>query len=106
MQRDGCACRGLVDAARERPLNRVQFLAVGGASRQHCAQSPKCRWFHCAATCAVERSSSACIFSLIRPFANSDATRMAFLMALVFDRPWQMMLAPFTPSSGAPPYSE
>jgi len=30
----------------------------------------------------------------------------AFLTALALDRPWQMMLTPFTPSSGAPPYSE
>ena len=46
------------------------------------------------------------IFSFTRPSANSAATRMAFLMALAFDPPWQMMHTPRTPSRGAPPYSE
>ena len=34
------------------------------------------------------------------PLANSAATRMAFLIALELDRPWQMMQTPRTPSSG------
>src|SRR5690606_15732095 len=33
------------------------------------------------------------------------ATRMAFLKALGEGEPWQTLAAPFTPSSGAPPYS-
>ena len=43
---------------------------------------------------------------LMWPPANSEATRIAFLMALALERPWQMMHTPFTPSSGAPPNSE
>ena len=38
--------------------------------------------------------------------ANSRATRIAFLIAFAFERPWQTMHPPFTPRSGAPPYSE
>ena len=34
------------------------------------------------------------------------ATRIAFRMALGDDPPWQMIETPFTPSKGAPPYSE
>ena len=37
--------------------------------------------------------------------AKSRATRMAFLMAFAFERPWEMMQPPLTPRSGAPPYS-
>ena len=37
---------------------------------------------------------------------NSAAKRMAFLIAFAEERPWQMMTQPFTPRSGAPPYSE
>ena len=55
---------------------------------------------------AAERRSSSSIRWLTLPSENSAATRMAFLMALAFERPWQMMQTPRTPSSGAPPYSE
>src|SRR6516165_10987215 len=50
-------------------------------------------------------ASSFSIFSLIPLSANSEATRIAFLMAFAFDDPWVMKHAPFTPSNGAPPYS-
>jgi len=51
-------------------------------------------------------ANSRSIFSFTRPWENSTATRMAFLMAFPFERPWQMMPTPLTPSNGAPPYSE
>ena len=56
-----------------------------------------CRHFRCA------RLPVPLLFSHSRGLANSAATRIAFLIALAFDRPWQMMQTPFTPSSGAPP---
>ena len=37
---------------------------------------------------------------------SSAATRIAFLMAFGFDRPWPITVMPRTPSSGAPPVSE
>ena len=33
------------------------------------------------------------------------ARRIAFLMALAEERPWQIIVTPFTPSKGAPPNS-
>src|SRR4051794_32159434 len=50
--------------------------------------------------------NSSSIRWLTRHSENSLATRMAFLIALAFDRPWQIMHTPRTPSNGAPPYSE
>ena len=37
---------------------------------------------------------------------NSAANRIAFLIAFALERPWQMITQPWTPSIGAPPYSE
>src|SRR5262249_13520473 len=53
-------------------------------------------------------SSAICawIFSARCCLENSAAKRIAFLIALAEERPWQMMTHPFTPRSGAPPYSE
>src|SRR5208282_1726673 len=56
-------------------------------------------------TATLSSASSRSMASLTLPSANSAATRTAFLMALVFDDPCVMMHTPFTPSSGAPPYS-
>ena len=44
--------------------------------------------------------------SFIRDSTARTATLIAFLIALGDDLPCEMMLTPFTPSSGAPPYSE
>ena len=52
------------------------------------------RWPNCALMCWSMCDSIAC-----------TATRMAFLIAFPLDDPWHMMETPFTPSSGAPPYS-
>src|SRR4051794_951287 len=46
------------------------------------------------------------IFSSILLMAKLRATPIAFLIAFAFERPWQTMQPPFTPRSGAPPYSE
>ena len=45
------------------------------------------------------------IFSGIPRLEKSLAARMAFRTAFALERPWPMRQAPFTPSSGAPPYS-
>src|SRR5439155_22944805 len=37
---------------------------------------------------------------------KSFATRTAFLIAFALERPWQTIVIPLIPSSGAPPYSE
>src|SRR5581483_5697354 len=55
------------------------------------------------AACAAPNSFA--IESLMRCSANSAATRIAFLMAFAFDDPCVMKHTPFTPNSGAPPYS-
>jgi hypothetical protein len=60
---------------------------------------------HHVATAALNCANSRSMASFTLPSANSAATRTAFLMAFVFDEPWVMMQTPFTPSSGAPPYS-
>ncbi len=64
------------------------------------------RSFSRARRTAAAAESSCSIFSFTRERQSSAATRMAFLMALGFDRPCPMMVMPRTPSSGAPPYSE
>src|SRR5580698_10428887 len=56
-------------------------------------------------TATLSSANSRSMVSLTFPSANSAATRTAFLIAFVFDEPWVMMLTPFTPNSGAPPYS-
>src|ERR1700688_2752235 len=97
MKRNGGTSRSFGEIRTEGPLNRVEFLAEGGSDGCYQAEGDARCPFHCTATLlAAVRSSSASIFSLIRPCANSDATRMAFLMALALERPWQMMLTPLT----------
>ena len=44
--------------------------------------------------------------SLTLCLQNSFATRIAFLIALALDLPWQTMEMPLIPSNGAPPNSE
>src|SRR5882724_9252202 len=103
LQRNGRSRRSFRYFGGESPLNRIELLGVqpGGANHD-CKEE-----LHFATTLdAAVWSSSSSIFSLTLPCANSAATRMAFLMALAFDRPWQMMLTPLTPRSGTPPYSE
>src|SRR5262249_30916879 len=54
---------------------------------------------------ATSASSAALMCSFTPAFAQSRATRTAFLMAFTGEVPWQMMAAPSRPSSGAPPIS-
>src|SRR5579863_10038173 len=103
---------GLGDLGRRShgPLDRIQTRRGGvlseGAGRDAHGQAGNSKGVHCAATLdEAVRSNSSSIFSFTRPWANSAATRMAFLIALALDRPWQMVLTPFTPNRGAPPYS-
>src|SRR5579871_4595913 len=77
----------------------VQLLILFDARTVELLHSPT------AAAGGPPRSSSS-IRAFTLPPANSAATRIAFLMALALDRPWQMMQPPRTPSRGAPPYSE
>src|SRR5690242_21116601 len=95
IERYGRTRRGFGEARSEGPLDRVKFLAIGGGKRRQHAKRETQYPFHCTATFfAALRSSSASIFSLILLCANSDATRIAFLIALAFERPWQIMLTP------------
>src|SRR5205807_1583139 len=57
-------------------------------------------------TGASRRAKSAPMCSLTLPSTLEMATLMAFLMARSDELPWQMIDTPFTPRSGAPPYSE
>jgi hypothetical protein len=41
---------------------------------------------------------------LMRDLDGAQAREHPFMIASGLDLPWQMMLTPFTPSSGAPPY--
>src|SRR5439155_27152584 len=59
---------------------------------RHHERTAVSRWANSAAMCWVRPARTAC-----------TATRMAFLMALGLEDPWQMMATPRTPSSGAPP---
>src|SRR5580765_2935746 len=56
-------------------------------------------------TAGLNPATSFAMASLIFRSAKSEATRKAFLMAFAFDDPWVIKQTPFTPSSGAPPYS-
>src|SRR5689334_4104558 len=51
-------------------------------------------------------ASRAPIWSFIPLTTACAATFTAFLMARAFDLPWEIMLTPLTPRSGAPPTSE
>ena len=55
---------------------------------------------------SVAAASRAPIWSFIPLVTACAATFTAFLIARGDDLPCEMMLTPFTPSSGAPPYSE
>ena len=101
---------------RDRPGDVPGALGEGAAQsrEEECENRPPAGYcFHgnSYSVLAVTRSwlasfSSSSIRWLTCPSENSLATRIAFLMALALERPWQMMHTPFTPSSGAPPYSE
>src|ERR1700676_954054 len=89
MKGHGCAGRCLGDFRTEGPLDRVKLLAVHGGEGCHQDKRDAQYPFHCTATFfAALRSNSASIFSLILLCANSDATRIAFLIALALERPW------------------
>ena len=51
------------------------------------------------------RLSSASIAAFTPLVKNSAAVRMPCLIARALERPWPITQQPFTPSSGAPPYS-
>ena len=88
------------------PLDRIQTRLREDECRHAGGQTGNSIGVHCAATLdEAVRSNSSSIFSFTRPSANSAATRMAFLTAFALELPWQMVQTPFTPSSGAPPYS-
>ena len=70
-------------------------LATSANGRGIMMRAAASRWANSAAMCSLRPASTAW-----------TATRMAFLMALGLEEPWQMIETPRTPSSGAPPYSE
>src|SRR5574341_2632405 len=87
----------------ERPLDWVQPLAAGAKRPRKEQREASAARLHCdppSRPDALDSSLSMRRFRLAP--ANSAATRIAFLIALALERPWQMMLTPLTPSNGAP----
>src|SRR6266571_573587 len=88
----------------------AQVLREEGALRMTARQSDDARILlqpsHTVPTGAGRSAAKPCSMDPLIPRSeNSAATRTAFLIAFAFDEPCVMMHAPFTPSSGAPPYS-
>src|SRR5258708_13952132 len=84
----------------------------GGKPRPYNTTASQADSFYLANHCGFCASVPAC--NLARPSAISPATfvsavcratRRAFLMALAFERPSEMLSEPLTPSSCPPPYS-
>src|SRR2546425_11137359 len=105
----GQRCAGAENPCQDHIHSRFEYSKLESGDGKRPRRNPPAS--ACGSNSRYPRESEAAarsrwIFSFTLPSANSAATRIAFLMAFAFEPPWQMMHAPRTPRSGAPPYSE